>query len=159
MRMMKTYKSLLMVGLLMVFCTGAFLLGNIYAQKSIETAQAASNEEIQDSELENLSGGQSQQQDAQLTQIQVSRQIAQHCLENMANKPLLQEDAKDNWGDSSLENSINDVNAGNGAGKAIKRICKEAGLDPHAAKVRDLTEEQIVEIDQETYRNSDHPKN
>lgn len=157
MRMMKTYKSLIMVGLLMILCTGAFLLGNVYAQKSVETAQAASNG--QTDAPESLDGGQSQQQDAQLTQIQVSRQIAQHCLENMANKPLLQEDAKDNWGDSSLENSINDVNAGNGAGKAIKRICKEAGLDPHAAKVRDLTEEQIVEIDQETYRNSDHPKN
>ncbi|NBI63422.1 hypothetical protein D3Z38_10265 [Clostridiales bacterium] len=155
--MMKNYKSLIMVGLLMILCTGALLLGNVYAQKSVETAQAASNG--QTDAPESLDGGLIQQQDTQLTQIQVSRKIARNCLEKMANKSLLQKDAKDDWGDSSLENFINDVNAGNGAGKAIERICKEAGLNPHTAKVRDLTEEQIVEIDQETYRNSDHPKN
>lgn len=156
MRNFERHRSLIVVGLLVILCTGAFLLGDIYAQRGQETAQAASNEQAQD--LENRDSEEVQQQAEQMAQIEVSREMARHCLATMPDKPLLRENAKDSYGDSSLENAINDVNAGTGAKNAIERVCREAGIDPHTAKVSDLTEEQIIEIDQETYQNSDHPK-
>lgn len=158
MRMMEKHKSIVVVGLLVILCTAAFLLGNIYAQRGTETAQAASSEQAQGAESGTLEGKNSQQEE-QMAQIEVSRELAQYFLTEKPDKPLLQKNAKDEWGDSSLEIAINDVNAGTGAGKAIERVCKEAGIDPDTAKIRDLTEEQIIEIDQETYKNSDHPKN
>lgn len=58
---------------------------------------------------------------------------------------------------NSLETMVNDVNAGNGAKEAILAVCERDGLDAATAKIGDLTEGQLAEIDKETFRASSHP--
>ena len=71
--------------------------------------------------------------------------------------PLLDESAKEHWGDSSLENMVNDVNAGHTAKEAILAVCETGGLDAETAVISDLTKEQIMEIDRKVFIESDHP--
>ncbi len=89
--------------------------------------------------------------------IQASKSFAENLLEQHAKCPLLDEYAKEHFADSSLENMINDVNAGHSAKEAILAVCEKAGLDASAAKIGDLTKEQIIEIDQEVFCSSNHP--
>lgn len=186
MHMIRKHKSIIMVAALVLFFTGAFLLGNLYAQNRTEKqVQAASEKtspevgDIQTGSAENSeeSGPQKEQPEARIRQmeqegeemsaLQVSREMAalrvscemaQAIWEEMPDLPLLQENAKEDYGNSSLENCINDVNATTGASEVIMRVCKEAGIDADKAKVRDLTVDQIVQIDQEVYNHSSHPK-
>ena len=81
----------------------------------------------------------------------------------MSDAPLLEENAIPDengmtYGDSSLESLINDVNATKGARNVIIRICEDAGIDATTAKVSDLTVQQIAQIDQEVFQNSEHGK-
>lgn len=89
--------------------------------------------------------------------IQVSRGYAKNILEQYAQCPLLDENAEEHFVDSSLENLLNDVNAGHGAKEAILAVCEKAGLNADTAKIGDLTEEQVIEIDQGTFCSSSHP--
>lgn len=89
--------------------------------------------------------------------LENSRAFAQNLLAENGEAPLLGNGSEGDTGCLSLEALINDVNAGNGAGEAILAICEKSGLDAATAKVKDLTEEQIMEIDQETFCDSDHP--
>ena len=83
--------------------------------------------------------------------------FARELLSESADLPLLDEYAEEHWGNSSLENIINDVNAGNGAKQAILAVCEKNDLDAANAKIGDLTEEQIMMIDQEVFCSSSHP--
>lgn len=145
MRIIQKHRSMIMVGTLVCLSTGILLLGNACMQRRTERVVQAET-----------SGA---EQFEELSPEDVSKSFAQELLETMPDAPLLQENAKDNWGDSSLENCLNDVNAGDGAKEAIIRMCQQVGIDAAAAKVRDLTWEQIVLLDQEVYRNSTHSKN
>ncbi len=59
----------------------------------------------------------------------------------------------------SLEVYINDVYAFDGGEEVIKDACKEYGINPNKAVVSDLTAEQLIEIGENAYETSDHPKN
>ena len=143
---MKKHKSIIMVAGLMLFATGTVLLGNAFMQKKTErTVQA------QATQMENYS---------LQSKEKISEEFAKELLEDMPDAPLLQENAKENWGDSSLENCINDVNATKQdlAKVIILEVCEEAGIDAATATVKDLTVEQIARIDQYVYKYSEHPK-
>lgn len=59
---------------------------------------------------------------------------------------------------SSLEIYLCEIYAfGEGKG-VIERMCKEFGIDPKSAVISDLTPEQLVQIGEEAYNTSDHPK-
>ena len=143
---MKKHKSIIMVAGLMLLATGTVLLSNVFMQKKTErTVQA------QATQMEN---------DSQQSKEKISEEFAKELLEDMPDAPLLQENAKENWGDSSLENCINDVNATKQdlAKVIILEVCEEAGIDAATATVKDLTVEQIARIDQYVYKYSEHPK-
>ncbi|MDE6433849.1 MAG: hypothetical protein K2L07_06420 [Lachnospiraceae bacterium] len=156
MDVVKKYRSIIMTGALILFFAGAFMLGNIYARYSTERVVLASSGKGNSEEKLEDDGNIEEMEKAE--QLAISRQMAEYILEEMADKPLLQEYAKNGYGDASLENIINDVNAAKCAKEAIIRVCGEAGIDVKMAEVSDLTEDQIVEIDQEVYGKSDHPK-
>lgn len=143
---MKKHKSIIMVAGLMLLATGIVLLSNVFMQKKTErTVQA------QATQMENYS---------LQSKEKISEEFAKELLEDMPDAPLLQENAKENWGDSSLENCINDVNATKQdlAKVIILEVCEEAGIDAATATVKDLTVEQIARIDQYVYKYSEHPK-
>lgn len=143
---MKKHKSIIMVAGLMLLATGTVLLSNVFMQKKTErTVQA------QATQMENYS---------LQSKEKISEEFAKELLEDMPDAPLLQENAKENWGDSSLENCINDVNATKQdlAKVIILEVCEEAGIDAATATVKDLTVEQIARIDQYVYKYSEHPK-
>ena len=88
---------------------------------------------------------------------QNSRALAQKLLSQNSKAPLLDDNPEGDTECLSLESIINDVNAGSSAGEAILDVCKKSNLDAAAARVKDLTEEQIMEIDQKVFCDSDHP--
>ncbi len=88
---------------------------------------------------------------------QNSRALAQKLLSQNSEAPLLDDNPEGDTECLSLESIINDVNAGSSAGEAILDVCKKSNLDAAAARVKDLTEEQIMEIDQKVFCDSDHP--
>lgn len=178
---MKKHKSIILVGALVVLFTGAFLLGTVYMQyREEQTVQAASKDLENDAEL--TVDARSEKEAAEQEQIaeesqknlaeqvkevenaagwELSLQFAEKLMEEMPDAPLLQENAKEDYGDSSLENYINDVNAVSDAEtkNVIIQVCKDAGIDADTAKVCDLTKEQIAQIDQVVFQNSNHPEN
>lgn len=143
---MKKHKSIIIVAGLILLSTGAVMLGNVFMQKRTESTVQA-----QVSQMENVSTKSPEN---------VSIEFAKELLEDMPEAPLLQENDKEDWGDSSLENCINDVNATTQdyAKEAILKVCDEAGIDAATAKVKDLTPEQIAVIDHYVYEHSEHPK-
>ncbi|MCI8327426.1 MAG: hypothetical protein HFI37_06590 [Lachnospiraceae bacterium] len=142
---MKKHKLTILTTALILIFSGAVGIGTFYMQKATETKVLA----FDSSTTEDLS----------FSEINLS--LAEELLEKMPNAPLLQENAKEDWGDSSLENTINDINADTNANakKFILQVCKDAGIDANKATVSDLTAEQIAQIDYSVYLVSDHPKN
>lgn len=170
---MKKHKSIIMIGALILMCTGAFLLGTVYMQhREEQKVQAASSNFVKcDDTSDVIQPGEKEEVQKNLEEQlmraeeaagwEVSLQFAKDILERIPDVPLLQEDAEENYGDSSLENFINDVNAirdveNRGAKNVIRKVCEDAGIDANKAKVRDLTKEQIAQIDQVVFQNSDH---
>lgn len=166
MQIMKKHKSIIMVGALVLLFTGAFLLGNVYMQyRAEQTVQAVSKD--MDAGIKTEETQQNLKEQVKKAEEadgwEISLQLAEDLLNEMPEAPLLQENATEDYGDSSLENFINDVNAvsaveNRGAKNVILQVCKDAGIDADTAKVSDLTKEQIAQIDQVVFQNSDHPK-
>lgn len=80
---------------------------------------------------------------------------------DMGECPLLSEEASEEdevMGVSSLEIYICEIYAFGGGKEVIERMCKDFGIDPHGAVISDLTTEQIIQIGEEAYETSDHPK-
>lgn len=150
--MMKKHKSILIVTSLILLLTGVFYMGTLYVQHQAEgKVQAAGTGSDEIPEFEIAEG-----------ENEFSREFAGQLLKDMPNAPLLDENASLHWGNSSLENVLNDVNATTSkirAKEVIVKVCEEAGIDVDTAKVRDLTEEQIMRIDMTVFEYSDHPKN
>lgn len=151
MKRVKKWKSILAVGGFAVVLSVVYVAGSKAAMGSSE-AHAEDSAKVK---LEERSDKDIAAESDNF--LQTSRQFAQELLEESGECPLLDEYAKEHWGNSSLENIMNDVNAGDGAKDAILEVCKENNIDVKTAKIKDLTEEQIVWIDQEVFRNSDHP--
>lgn len=153
MKRMKTKKSILAASVLVLVLSVTYFAGSKIAMGSIEShAEESSKETLKkrsDSEKDIVSESDSF--------LQTSKQFAQELLDEHADLPLLDEYADEHWGDSSLENIMNDINAGDGAKEAILTVCKNNHINAEKASVSDLTEEQIIWIDQEVFRNSDHP--
>ncbi len=161
-RIQKAKSILLSLGLVCLLSLSFFLGGMAMARKSESQAVAAAKERLEKrsekdivSESENF--------------LNSSRNFAQELLQEHGDAPLLvgnTEDAQkgglsygsaEGGGWESLESILNDVNAGSGAREAILAVCEESGLEAEKAQIKDLTEAQIVEADQETFRASDHP--
>ena len=151
MKGVKKWKSILAVGGFAVVLSVVYVAGSMAAMGSSEThAEDSAKVKLEERSDKDIAAESD-------NFLQTSRQFAQDLLDEHAGCPLLDEYAKEHWGDSSLENLMNDVNAGDGAKDAILEVCKENNIDVETAKIKDLTEEQIVWIDQEVFRNSDHP--
>lgn len=141
--MIKKHKGILITAALILALSGTFVLGTFYEQGKATATVLASETGF----------------DNTANPGEASLEISQMLLEESPDIPLLQENATENWGDSSLENLINDINAASGAKDAILQICEDAGIDADTAVVSDLTAEQIHQIDWMVYQNSDHSKN
>lgn len=158
---LKKHKSVIIVGALVLLFTCVFFLGTVYVQYRTGNVVQAQSKEVETTEE---AAGISENKEAEKReQAEVSMEMAKHILEEIPDAPLLQENAKEDWGDSSLENYVNDINAVSavdtrGARKVIIKVCETAGIDANTAKVRDLTAEQIAQIDEEVFENSDHPE-
>lgn len=59
---------------------------------------------------------------------------------------------------SSLEMYICEIYAFDDGKAVIERMCGEFGINPQDAVISDLTEEQLIQIGEEAYETSDHPK-
>lgn len=151
MNRIRNMKSIVIAGGLVVALAVSFFLGGMVMMKKSEANAAAAAKQ----ELENRSDKDIAAESDSFNQT--SRKFAKDLLSRYAERPLLDENAQEHWGDSSLENMINDMNAGHSAKQAICAICEEADIDVNTATIGDLTEEQIVEIDKAVFRNSDHP--
>lgn len=98
-----------------------------------------------------------------LTREMYNYEEALWLIKDMGDCPLLaeasgKEAGKQDLSMSSLEIYICDVYAF-GDGKAvIERMCSEFGINPQNAVISDLTEEQLIQIGEEAYETSDHPK-
>lgn len=159
MQKLKKSKSICMVMAMMLMFMGGFVTASIRMQR--DTEQKISSYEVKAAEMQET-GPVADAAEKEI-QMDVSLDIAGDLLKEMPDKPLLREYAKkgeEEYGDGSLENIINDINASKvgGAREAIIRVCEEAGIDVKTATVKDLTAEQIAEIDQAVYEVSDHPK-
>lgn len=158
---LKKHKSVIIVGALVLLFTCVFFLGTVYVQYRTGNVVQAQSKEVETTEE---AAGISENKEAEKReQAEVSMEMAKHILEEIPDAPLLQGNAKEDWGDSSLENYVNDINAVSavdtrGARKVIIKVCETAGIDANTAKVRDLTAEQIAQIDEEVFENSDHPE-
>lgn len=158
---LKKHKSVIIVGALVLLFTCVFFLGTVYVQYRTGNVVQAQSKEVETTEE---AAGISENKEAEKReQAEVSMEMAKSILEEIPDAPLLQENAKEDWGDSSLENYVNDINAVSavdtrGARKVIIKVCETAGIDANTAKVRDLTAEQIAQIDEEVFENSDHPE-
>lgn len=161
--MIRKHKNIIIAAALILGLSGSFALGSLYAQDRTEVDVLASD--LGGKEKENDSGNIEKQisdvsSGATVDQEQISLTFAEDILKTMADAPLLQKYAKENYGDSSLQNCIEDVNAtGKDSTHIITRVCEEAGIDVNTAVVKDLSAEQIAEIDQAVFEESDHPKN
>ena len=61
-------------------------------------------------------------------------------------------------GMSSLQGYICEIYAFSGGEEVIRDKCAEFGINPDQAVVSDLTEEQLIQIGEEAFETSDHPK-
>lgn len=59
---------------------------------------------------------------------------------------------------ASLEGYICDIYAFYDGKAVIERMCKDFGIDPRGTVISDLTAEQLVQIGEEAFETSDHPK-
>lgn len=157
---MKKNKSILITAGLIVFMAGAMILGNqIFQGHAEQTVHASASNQLKADQAGEQTG-----QNTLSESQQISLNMAEDILKNFPDMALLDEYAeKPGYGDSSLELMITDVNAMSSATaykvkELICQLCKDQGLDVKTAKVRDLTAEQIAEIDQRAYEFSDHPK-
>lgn len=146
MKYIKEHKSIVTVAGIALLLLGFLSIGNMIAMNKTESAVKAEAKE-------------SMEQDA--ASLDVSRDCAQYYLDNMPDCPLLKEAVDGeyvNYGDSCLENAVDDINVTNTAREIIIKVCEKNGIDAKTAKVKDLTEEQIAEIDQEAFKTSKHGK-
>lgn len=165
--MIRKHKNIIIAAALILGLSGSFALGSLYAQDRTEIKVLASDSEVEkngtDSEEENHEMAKTQGEvnvELSDTQEEISLEFANSLLSEMPDAPLLQKYATENLGDSSLQNCIEDVNAtSKDSAHIIRRVCEEAGIDADKAVVKDLTAEQISEIDQAVFEESDHPKN
>lgn len=158
--MIKKHKSIFMVAALVLLLTASFCCGTMYVQYRAESnvqamktadAQAAKTPKVSSSDIEVETG-----------EDETSRELAKKILQDIPDAPLLDENATEHYGNNSLELTIDDINATTSEIRAkdvILQVCEEAGIDAQTAKVKDLTEEQIMYIDMTVYKYSDHPKN
>ncbi len=151
MKPFKKFKSILAVGGLITVLSASFFLGGMVMTNKTESRAANSTRQKLESRSDKEIAAESD------SFIQTSMKFARELLSESADLPLLDEYAEEHWGNSSLENIINDVNAGNGAKQAILAVCEKNDLDAANAKIGDLTEEQIMMIDQEVFCSSSHP--
>lgn len=146
MKYIKQHRSIFAVAGIALLLLGLFSVSNMIAINKSESAVKAEARE-------------NMEQDK--SPSDVSRECAQYYLDTMSDCPLLKEAVDGeyvNYGDSCLENAVNDVNVTNTAGEIIMKVCKKNGIDAKTAKVKDLSEEQIMEIDQEAFKTSEHGK-
>lgn len=148
MNKLKEHKSIIIVAALIFLLSGCFQLGSWYAQYKQEISLASAKQASPVNPIE-----------AYAVPDEISLAFAKELLQSIPDAPLMAKNAENpDSGNSSLEAAINDVNAASSAKEAILRICKEASIDANKATVQDLTAEQIGEIDQEVYQQSNHPK-
>lgn len=102
-----------------------------------------------------------------VTMKQITREMRNYeealdLIKNMGDKPLLAEYATDEPEESaaleSLEIYIDDIYAFDGGKKVIEEVCNEENINPAEAVISDLTVEQLIEIGEQAYNTSDHPK-
>lgn len=148
-RIQKAKGILISIGLVCLLSLSFFLGGMAMARRSEYQAVAAAKKTLEKRSEKELV---SKSEDF----LDNSRNFAQELLRVHGEAPLLAEDTEDgDW--ECLESILNDVNAGNGARDAILAVCKESGLEAEHAQIKDLTEAQIMEADQETFCASKHP--
>ncbi len=178
MRFMKNHRALMMAGgLALTFCCGC-AAGTAGLQNLIEYGVASAADqtgtekkgEVEQKDIMKEVGQKDSKVEVEQKdvveidedkQARISLQEADYYLEEMADAPLLEENAdpkKAGYADCSLETSVNDINATNCAGNIIRELCQKDGVDVNKAKVKDLTKEQIAQIDLETFRQSEHGK-
>lgn len=146
MKFIKEHKSIVTVAGIALLLLGFLSVGNIIGMNKTESAVRTKAQE-------------SMEQDA--ASLDVSIDCAQYYLEDMPDCPLLKEAVDGeyvNYGNSCLENSVNDINVANTAREIIIKVCEKNGIDAKTAKVKDLTVEQIAEIDQKVFKTSKHGK-
>ncbi len=143
---LKRNRGILIVSALMLALSALFFLAGVI----VMGGSKAHAEEYASRELERRPGKDIAAESDRF--LAASRGYAKSMLADYAGCPLLEGNAE-----NSLETMINDVNAGCGAKEAILVVCEKGGLDAANAKIGDLTEEQIIEIDQEAFRASSHP--
>ncbi len=160
-KILKNYRSLFIAWGFMLMFAFAFIAGNIWMQNQTENKVAASSARklgCSDAGPTRAPASEISQEDS----MRISLEMADHYLETMPDAPLLKENAdpeRSGYADSSLELSVDDVNACPGkAGKIIREFCKKNGVDASHAKIKDLTREQIAQIDMETFQRSEHGK-
>ncbi|MCI8638878.1 MAG: hypothetical protein HFG41_06980 [Coprococcus sp.] len=151
MKLVKKWKSILMVGVFVIVLSVAYVAGSMAAMGSSKAhAEDSAKEKLEERSEKDIVA-------LSKSFLENSRKFARQLLAENGECPLLDEYAEEHWGNSSLENIMNDVNAGDGAKDAILEVCDQNQIDVKTAKIKDLTEEQIVWIDQEVFRRSDHP--
>lgn len=168
----KKMKSIFTVGGLILALSVLFCLGSMVVTKKLEVhAENVISQEFVESTESGEADSRSysfvlpeQENNSEKSEIvksegflQTSQEFAEELLKEYPEIPLLDKNAKEHFGNSSLENMINDINAGDGAKEAITAVCQENNIDVNTAKVKDLTKDMIVEIDQEVFLSSDHP--
>lgn len=161
MKFVENHKALIIAGSLIFTFSCGCVAGTMGIQNVIEAgvASAAVQPDMEQEEKEKGNSVSTEMDKEKITGL--SLEGADYYLEKMPDAPLLKEDAdpeKADYAGSCLENDVNDINATNKAGDIIRRICKENGIDVHRAKVKDLTREQIAQIDMETFMLSEHGK-
>lgn len=184
--MIRKHRNIIIASTLILGLSGSFALGSRYAQNRIHTRilvsdstdnsaeNGSGNDKILQGELSKTSPNtitvkglsETSQGDSSVEvslesedQEAISLEYAKSLLSEMPDAPLLQKNAAENYGDSSLQNAIEDVNAtSKDSTEIIREVCEEAGIDPDKAVVKDLTAEQIARIDQAVFEASDHPK-
>lgn len=161
MKFIENHKALIIAGgLILAFSCGC-AAGTVGVQNLIEygivSAADKQNDETAFDDGENSAASEIDED----TLAKLALEEADYYLENIPDVPLLKENADPeiaDYAESSLESSVNDVNATNKAGDIIRRICRENGIDAKKAKIKDLTREQIALITMEAFKQSEHGK-
>jgi len=159
-KLLKNYKSLFIAGGFMLMFAFAFIAGNIWAQNQTENKVAASSVRKVYSQAEPTQAPASEINQEDI--VKLSLEDADYFLKTMPDAPLLKENAvpeRSAYADSSLELAVDDINACHGiAGRVIWELCEKNGIDVSHGKIKDLTREQIAQIDMETFQQSKHGK-
>lgn len=160
MKFVENHKALMIAGSLIVTFACGCVAGTAGMQQRMESGVAAAAEQKAVDGREDT-GQQDVYQIDEDTLAKNCLESADYYLKNMPDVPLLAENADPELAgyiESSLEICINDVNATDKAGNIIRQLCREIGIDANKATVKDLTKEQIAQIDMETFRQSEHGK-